>query len=99
MKTPPKRFNLKKAHSKRLFLKKSSTTKKANSESESNKTNINKILFTSAEAAEILGVAKGTLPVWRHKGKGPKYLKIEYSVKYRIDDLIDYMNKNTITPQ
>ncbi len=32
---------------------------------------------TTAEAAEIMGLKKGTLEVWRYQGKGPLYLRLE----------------------
>lgn len=32
--------------------------------------------------AEILGIKKGTLEVWRHQGKGPEFCKFGRSVRY-----------------
>jgi predicted DNA-binding transcriptional regulator AlpA len=55
-----------------------------------------KSLLTEEEAAQLLGLAKGTLPVWRHHGKGPNYIKIGTSVRYRISDLKNYVSENTV---
>jgi hypothetical protein len=33
-------------------------------------------LLTSAEAAAVLGVKNNTLEIWRHKGKGPPFIKL-----------------------
>jgi len=47
--------------------------------------------LTTTEAAEHLGVKPGTLEVWRVQGKGPTYLKLGRSVRYRMADLDAYM--------
>jgi hypothetical protein len=36
----------------------------------------------TAATAEILGIKKGTLEVWRHQGKGPEYCKFGSAVRY-----------------
>ena len=53
-------------------------------------------LLTDPVATEILGVAKGTLNVWRHEGKGPRYVKLEGAVRYRYGDLLDYINHRSV---
>jgi len=50
-------------------------------------------------AAEILCVAVQTLRNWRHQRKGPAYLKISRSVRYRVDDLENYMDSKRIDPE
>lgn len=55
-------------------------------------------LLNDEQAAKFLNVAKGTLPVWRNKGKGPRYLKIENSVRFQLSDLRKYISENTIDP-
>lgn len=63
-------------------------------------TNLNQeALLDDAQAAKFLNIATGTLPVWRTKGKGPKYLKISKCVRYRVADLEEYIQKNTVTPR
>jgi predicted DNA-binding transcriptional regulator AlpA len=43
------------------------------------------------EAAEFVGLKKQTLQVWRINGQGPAFYKIGRSVKYRLSDLIAYI--------
>jgi hypothetical protein len=47
------------------------------------------------EAADYLGVPEGSLPQWRKKGFGPKYLKVGggNTVVYRIKDLDAYLDE------
>jgi len=50
-------------------------------------------------AAEILCVAVQTLRNWRHQRKGPAYLKISRSVRYRLEDLENFMASKRIDPE
>lgn len=52
-------------------------------------------LIDTTEAAKILYAKPQTLHVWRHQGKGPTYLKIGRLVRYRMSDLVAFMEKNT----
>ena len=47
---------------------------------------------TTAEAAEIMGLKKGTLEVWRYQGKGPLYHKIGRLVRYTGADIEAFIN-------
>ena len=51
------------------------------------------------EAARLIGVAVQSLRNWRHQRKGPPYLKISRSVRYKIEDLESYMNSKRIDPE
>lgn len=53
-------------------------------------------LLPDATTAKILGISKGTLPVWRHKGKGPRYVKIGSRVRYRYRDLLAYIEQHSV---
>ena len=55
-------------------------------------------LFTTREAAQYLGLAKITLDIWRSKGKPPAYVKIHRSVRYRREDLDNFMSRR-VTPE
>lgn len=57
---------------------------------------MNKDLLKNKEAAEYIGVVPGTLPVWRHLGIGPIYLKIGRKVLYRKSDLDTYLESRVI---
>ena len=50
-------------------------------------------------AAEILYVAVQTLRNWRHQRKGPPYLKISRAVRYKVEDLENFMDSNRIDPE
>jgi excisionase family DNA binding protein len=51
-------------------------------------------LLTTREAAEILNVNPGTLRVWRHHKRYPlPYVKIGVAVRYRAEDLQEFMKK------
>jgi predicted site-specific integrase-resolvase len=51
------------------------------------------------QAAEILGLAVWTLRNWRCSGKGPPYIKIGGSVKYREEDLRTFIQKRLVDPE
>jgi len=56
--------------------------------------------LNTKQAAEYLGLKYGTLHGWRFNGTGPKYIKMGGAVRYRIDDLEDFANRNrpTLSP-
>ena len=49
-------------------------------------------------AAAWLGLAKGTLQNWRYAGKGPRFVKLGGTVRYRASDLEDWLDENTREP-
>ncbi|WFE71219.1 helix-turn-helix domain-containing protein [Halomonas sp. M1] len=52
-------------------------------------------LLNTAEAANLLGLKKNTLEIWRWRGCGPAYKKIGNSVRYSDSDLLDYIESQT----
>ena len=50
-------------------------------------------LFTTEEIAAIFGLSNGYLRNLRHQKAGPKYLKIGKMVRYRIEDVQDWLDK------
>lgn len=46
-----------------------------------------KQLLNAAEAAEYLALSKRTLEKWRTSLKGPPYVKMNGAVRYRLEDL------------
>lgn len=49
-------------------------------------------LLREAEAAEFLGMARGTLRNWRVYGIGPEWVKLPNgSVRYRVADLMEWI--------
>jgi predicted DNA-binding transcriptional regulator AlpA len=53
----------------------------------------NRTLLNTPDAAQFLDLRPGTLEVWRTYGKGPKFVKIGRAVKYRLQDLEDYLDQ------
>lgn len=51
-----------------------------------------KALLDTPQAAEYLSVAPHTLAVWRMKGKGPRYVRLNsVAIRYKITDLDAYI--------
>jgi excisionase family DNA binding protein len=48
-------------------------------------------ILRTAEAAAFLNVQPSTLEQWRWNGKGPRFVKIGRSVRYRQSDLDDFL--------
>lgn len=55
-------------------------------------------LLNTDQAAAFIGARASTMDVWRSKGRGPRYLKVGNSIKYRRSDLINYLDSVTIEP-
>lgn len=53
-------------------------------------------LLDEGGAADFLGMRPQTLGMWRHKGVGPKYVKVGNAVRYRISDLDAYLEQQTV---
>lgn len=55
-----------------------------------------KFSFTTAEAADFLGVSPRTIEKWRLEGRGPKYCKLGRRVTYRLPDLDAYLEATAV---
>lgn len=51
------------------------------------------------KASELLGQAVQTLRNDRHLRKGPPYIKLGRSVRYRVKDLLEYLDRHRIDPK
>jgi excisionase family DNA binding protein len=51
----------------------------------------NDCLVTEGEAASLLRVSLTSIRRWRREGRGPVYRKIHRSVRYRREDLADFI--------
>jgi hypothetical protein len=51
------------------------------------------------EAAKILAVSPQTLRNYCHLGRGPAYSKRGHLVRYKIQDLLDFMASGRIDPE
>lgn len=50
-------------------------------------------LLTPTQLAEMLVVPAGTLVQWRHKGTGPRSIKVGRHVRYRRSDVEKWLEK------
>jgi len=55
-------------------------------------------LLTSKTVSEMLSVPEGTLRYWRKVGIGPKWLKLEGSIRYDLADVLAYIDRGRRTP-
>ena len=53
-------------------------------------------LLTTKQAAEFLSLEPQTLAAWRMEGvRGPPWIKLGFSVRYRVTDLEKWLEANT----
>ena len=55
--------------------------------------------LTDIEVATRLGVSRFTVRSWRLKGIGPRFLKLGRAVRYRPEDVDEYVRQALIEPQ
>lgn len=57
-------------------------------------------LLTSDEAASVLGVPVATLRTWRsrRRGYGPRAVQVGGSIRYRLADLLTWIDEHTEDP-
>jgi excisionase family DNA binding protein len=51
-------------------------------------------VYTTKEAARLLGVSHRTLEDWRTRGAGPRFIMLGRLVRYRATDLERFVNRN-----
>lgn len=56
-------------------------------------------LLSEKEAAELLGLSPVTLQGWRAKRKGPPWVRIEGTIRYKLEDLEEFLEKNRVIPK
>jgi excisionase family DNA binding protein len=52
--------------------------------------------LTEREVAELLGLSVATLRAWRHRGTGPRFLRLGRSVRYLPSDLADFVRASAV---
>ena len=55
-----------------------------------------KLFLKSAEVEDIYGISASTLANWRSKRRGPKYHKVGGAVRYKVEDLDQFMESKKI---
>ena len=48
------------------------------------------------EVGELLGLSVATLRAWRHRGKGPRFLRLGRSVRYLPSDVDDFVRASAV---
>ena len=51
-------------------------------------------LLTESQVASLLGVKPVTLALWRKNGIGPRFVKLNRLVRYKREDVGDYIDSN-----
>jgi hypothetical protein len=54
-------------------------------------------LLTEVQAAEFLNMSGRTLQSWRGRGRGPAHIQAGRAIRYRRVDLIDWIQRNTVS--
>ena len=54
--------------------------------------------YRTDDPALAVIATRGTLAVWRHEGKGPRYARFGNRVLYRGDDLNAWIDKHIVEP-
>lgn len=54
-------------------------------------------VISPGQFAEASGISLSTIAYWRHKGTGPRFMKINRMVRYRKCDLIEFFNSKLCT--
>lgn len=54
-------------------------------------------LMTASDVADTLRVSEGTLRNWRSAKRGPRFAKFGGSVRYREEDVADWIEDNLAT--
>jgi predicted site-specific integrase-resolvase len=57
------------------------------------------IFLTDEQLAERWQCSRKTIQRWRSEGVGPKFLKINNRVRYKLTDVETFEEHNTITPE
>ena len=52
--------------------------------------------LTEREVADMLGLSVATLRAWRHRGRGPRFLRLGRSVRYLPADLADFVRASAV---
>lgn len=50
-------------------------------------------IFTPKELSEYMGIAIHTLALYRLYGTGPKYLKLGRIIRYKLGDVLDWIDR------
>lgn len=52
--------------------------------------------LTEREVSDLLGLSVATLRAWRHRGQGPRFLRLGRAVRYLPADLEDFVKASAV---
>jgi predicted DNA-binding transcriptional regulator AlpA len=52
--------------------------------------------WTEREVAGLLGLSVATLRAWRHRGQGPRFLRLGRAVRYLPADIEDFVRASVV---
>ncbi len=52
--------------------------------------------LTEREVSDVLGLSVATLRAWRHRGQGPRFLRLGRAVRYLPADLEDFVRASAV---
>lgn len=52
--------------------------------------------LTEREVSDVLGLSVATLRAWRHRGQGPRFLRLGRAVRYLPADLEEFVRVSTV---
>ena len=55
-------------------------------------------LLNQESAAALIGVKPLTLATWRHKGRGPPFIKVGRNAFYKATDIERWLNEQAVVP-
>ena len=55
-----------------------------------------KWLVDEREAAKFSDFSVAALVKWRHEGRGPRYIRVGRSIRYRISDLLSWIDSHAV---
>jgi len=55
-------------------------------------------LLTTKAAADMIAVPEGTMRYWRNVQQGPPWIKLEGSIRYDEEDILEYIRRNRRIP-
>jgi predicted site-specific integrase-resolvase len=59
---------------------------------------LNDPLSTESDTAPKLGVEPATLRKWRTRGRGPVYAKIGGKIRYKLSDVLAFIEASRVVP-
>jgi hypothetical protein len=54
------------------------------------------VAIREVDAARLIGVSVSALRRWRRERRGPAFVKLERCVRYRVTDLIRFLEANAV---